>query len=108
MNLFVLFMSVTFLNSAWSKVDYSHCSRFIDDANANRQKTNFYYPFSIDKKTGKLKTTDYDMEYNGEKKGESTYSSAGYGGSIEIIVKESELSKISEIKIIRNHKKFGN
>jgi len=86
-------------SNVWALIDYSYCSKFIDDTNADIQKTGFAFPFKLDAKTGKLETLNHNMNYNGEKKGEQSYSASGWAGSVKIVVKEEYSNKISKIVI---------
>ena len=56
-----------------AQVDYTYCSQFIKDTNADVQKTGFSFPFTIDPKTGKLETTNFNISYDGENPGEHLF-----------------------------------
>lgn len=90
-----------------AEIDYSYCSKFIEDTNADVQKTGFIFPFKIDPKTGKLETINHSVNYNGKKTGEHIYSSISWVGSVKIVVKEEKINKISAIEIEKITKTAG-
>lgn len=97
-SIWVIIFSLLSVN-AWAQIDYSYCSKFIEDTNSDVQRTGFSFPFKVDAKTGTIETINHNMNYNGEKKGEHIYSSTGWAGSIKIVVKEEDSNKISKIEI---------
>ncbi|MCK5072033.1 MAG: hypothetical protein KAQ98_01305 [Bacteriovoracaceae bacterium] len=87
LKVFTLGCCLIFLsNLLASEIDYTYCSKYIEDANADIQKTGFSFPFEIDSKTGKVKTINNNMSFNGENKGVHVYSARGWAGQITIMI----------------------
>ena len=98
---YILTSLLTFLVSfgVYSQIDYTYCSKFISDANANIQKTGFAYPFVIDAQSGKLQTINNGMDYTQSPDGTSTYSSSGWAGTATIAVHKGSQSDIGSVEV---------
>ena len=96
---FIYASILTFSSLAYSAPDYTLCSDFIQATNDNVHKTNFSFPFSLNKETGELNTINYMMNLKSDKKSRE-YSSIGLAGTFKITTTEGDLNKLEKIEVL--------